>query len=141
MANIAIFNSHTLWPLHYETELEIIQDLDNSDNEIYQVVCNGNISICDLNISNEPLRCLHCIEKRKKGISLLNPPAWRHGNLHILDYELLTQQDKQEISNTEFNYTTIEELKRLKVENFDIGLAVISSVVSSIRDSTLDVNF
>ena len=141
MANIAVFNSHTLWPLHYETELEIIQDLENADNEIYQVVCNGDISICDLNISNEPLRCLQCIEKRKKGMRLIKPRSTRKKNLHILDYEQLTGQDKQDILNMKFNYTTIEELKMLKVENFDIGLAVISSVVSSIRDSTLDVKF
>ena len=93
MANIAVFNSHTLWPLHYETELEIIQDLENSDNEIYHVVCNGNIRICDLNISNEPLRCLHCIEKRKKGkvVTVIRGLSERANDLPALLSQLKSQ--------------------------------------------------
>jgi len=135
---VAIFNSHTLWPVHYETELEIIQNHLNAGDAVYQIVCNGTINSCDLNLSNEPLECLRCIEKRKKGITLLNSPANGPGKLHVLEYHELTVQDKRIISATRFEYGSMDELKGLSVENFDIGLAVLSSIMSSLRDSSLD---
>ena len=49
---IIFFNSHVLWPHHTETELELIQNHLNNNDQVFRVGCRGELSICDNNLEH-----------------------------------------------------------------------------------------
>ena len=69
---VAFFSSHILWDTHYETELEIMQRHLDAGDEVYQYVCNAEMTACDINPDHGFSRCVQCMAKRRHGRSLLS---------------------------------------------------------------------
>ena len=126
--NIAIFNSHTLLASHYETELEIIIDHQEKGDNIVQLVCNKELPACDTNPYFHPEACERCVSKRKMGYKILKK------NIEIKSFFHLTDSDKKRIAELPKAYKNIKELKNLTIDNFDIGFAVSSSIISILKD-------
>ena len=126
--NIAIFNSHTLLASHYETELEIILNHQEQGDSVVQLVCEKDLPACDTNPFYLPEACERCVSKRHQGYSVLK------GKIQVQRFFNLTEADKIRISQTPKNFSSIAELQQLKVDNFDVGYAVASSVISNFRD-------
>jgi hypothetical protein len=126
--NIAIFNSHTLLASHYETELEIIHDHQEKGDHVVQLICESDLPACDINPFFHPEACERCISKRKNGYpSLIKQPE-------IIRFFKLTEADKVRIQQTPKVYANIAELKKLKVDDYEIGYSVASSIISQFRD-------
>lgn len=128
MAKILIFSSHILWESHYETELEIIQRHIDKGDEVIHISCNAELNFCEINRENSIEKCFKCINKRFNGYYLLNE------KIKILPYLNLNSRDKKAIKNHTLYVSTIEDLKKIKVEKFDIGYAVASSIISYLKD-------
>ncbi len=132
--NIAIFNSHTLLASHYETELEIIHDHQEKGDHVVQLICERDLPACDINPFYQPEACERCISKRKNGFASLpkKPEIKRFFNL--------TGDDKIRIKETPKVFENISDLKKLKVDEYEIGYSVASSIISYYRDPnpTLD---
>src|ERR1041384_3611530 len=125
---VVVFTAHTSWKPHYETDLEIIQrHLDDGD-EVVHLHCESDLLACDANPNHELGKCRKCIAIRKAGMSLLSP------RLPSFSFLNLSPSDKQELASVQKHFTTVEELKKLYIEEFDIGMAVLSSVISLTRD-------
>lgn len=119
---VAFFHSHSNWPSHLETELELMHYFDAS-TEVISYQCNDILQRCDGNPHKDPYYCSKCILKRKTGLQLVDRPFREipiqfSGNAPQLNLEL-----------------AIDEFKQLKHHNFDVGYAVLSSVVSIYRDA------
>lgn len=126
--NIAIFNSHTLLASHYETELEIICNHQEKGDRVVQLICEKDLPACDTNPFFEPEACERCISKRKNGYSSLpkTPIIKRFFNLN--------EEDKIRIKQTSKSFESISELKKLKVDDYELGYSVASSIISYFRD-------
>jgi hypothetical protein len=125
---IAFYNSQILWTTHIGTELELIQRHLDDNDEIISFVCNANLSVCDLNLNGNKNGCAICIKKRNKS------------------YKLLSKRIKEiEISIPHYDFNlinkimSIDEIKVVKYKEFDVGMAVISSLVTMKRDAYLSV--
>jgi hypothetical protein len=132
--NIAIFNSHTLLASHYETELEIIYDHQEKGDHVVQLICESDLPACDINPFSHPEACERCISKRKNGYkSLLKTPLTKR-------FFHLTEKDKIRIKETPKTFANVTDLKKLKVDDYEIGHSVASSIISYFRDPnpTLD---
>jgi len=122
---VAIFTSHILWDTHYETELEIIQRHLDAGDEVSQYVCNGDMKGCDANMEYGFSRCVQCIAKRRHGRSLLSK------EVKSLSYKLLTRSDISRINKFMTKLPSeIKAFKSLYFDNFDVGYAVASSIIS-----------
>ena len=44
---IAVFSTHQNWTPHFDTDLEIIQNHLDKDDEVYHYYCNQELSPCD----------------------------------------------------------------------------------------------
>ena len=132
--NIVIFNSHTLLSSHYETELEIIHNHQEKGDSVVQLICENDLPACDINPFYHPEACERCISKRKNGYSLL-PKV-----LKTKRFFQLTEEDKIRIKQTPKVFANITELKKLKVDEYEIGYSIASSIISIYRDPnpTLD---
>jgi hypothetical protein len=126
--NIAIFNSHTLLATHYEAELEIIFNHQEKGDHVVQLVCNKDLPACDTNPYFHPEACERCVSKRKNGYS--STPV----KPSVVPFFLLTEADKKRIADTPKQFTTIHDLQQLYVDNYDVGYAVASSIISHFRD-------
>ena len=130
--NIAFFTNYIYTP-HYETELELIQvHLDKGDN-VYQFICNSHLLSCDFNPKHDLLKCTHCISKRLTGQKQLTNTQ-KYFTINISDFHY-----KEIHSDLKINFATIEELRSYKTDNFEIGDAALSSLVSFIRDPEPDL--
>ena len=123
---IAILSPGRTVAPHFEAELEIAQQHLDQGDEVLFFSCRGQLSNCDFNIDRDPAICKNCTGRRDHGLELLD----------------------QSCASLEINATdcppfpkleSIEELIDWKVENFDIGYAVLSSIVSVVRDPEPDL--
>jgi hypothetical protein len=131
---VLVFTAHTHWKPHYETDLEIIQrHLDDGD-EVVHLHCDADLPACDANLHHDMAICRNCIGIRKAGISLLFP---RVPSISFLN---LSQSNKRELASVRKTFATIAELKRFYIEEFDIGMAVLSSIISRTRDPEPDLS-
>ncbi|MDX1903166.1 MAG: hypothetical protein SFU27_03310 [Thermonemataceae bacterium] len=126
MSKIAIVTSYIATP-HYETELELMQNHINKGNEIFHIICNQDWNVC-LNLSNSENKyasCKNCIGKRETGLAYIKGGK-------IKKVRLFNQKNNSLLDDIE-SVNDIDELKKVKVENFDVGMAVLSTLVSSLK--------
>ena len=126
--NIAIFNSHTLLASHYETELEIIYNHQEKGDHVVQLICERDLPACDINPFFHPEACERCISKRKNGYTSLPKTPELKRFFH------LTETDKLRIKQTPKVFANVTELKKLKVDEYEIGYSIASSIISYFRD-------
>lgn len=134
MARIAFFNSHTLLASHYETELELITDFLLAGDSVVQLYCSGELPGCDTNPFYLPEACARCNAKRKAGYAVLPSEIEKQVFLQ------LDASEKAIIAAVPKHYESMEALQKLVVEQFDVGFAVASSIISYYRNPRPEAN-
>lgn len=125
---IVIFSPHATVVPHFETELEIAQlHLDQGDSVEY-VGCQGELTNCDFNTNHDEARCQDCIGRRCAGLTLLTP---------AIESRSFTPTSSD--VNRPDSFATVEDLIAFEIDNFDVGYAALSSLVSFIRDPEPDL--
>ena len=126
---VALFSTHSFWPYHFETELEIIVNELDKGSKVTKYVCQKERDFClyfeENMMSNKRDLCSFCNK--------------RNHNSEIF----LKKSFKTKIKQVQFNLDSISvpkldskflisinELKKLKIKNFDIGYAILSSLIS-----------
>ncbi|MEO5353571.1 MAG: hypothetical protein H7835_10235 [Magnetococcus sp. XQGC-1] len=105
---------------HFETQLELMQaHLDRGDRVIY-VDCDRAISMCDASTSNDPLFCLACVAKRKRGLQLLSPPV------QIEPLSSLVPSS-EELRLPALTFDSSDSLANFRFDGWDCGEAVVST--------------
>ena len=129
---IAIFAPYATVAPHFETELELAQQhLDNGD-EVITVFCSGQLVNCDFNIDRSQARCDECIGRRKMGWELVSP-------------QLSPKQMRQLVQLTpppdqlRLDFEEVSALIDYRIDDFEIGYASLSSLVSIVRDPEPDL--
>ena len=125
---VIVFAPYVAVSPHGETDLEIIQRHLDAGDEVIHLHCNGTMMTCDFNQKHKFSGCCRCIQSQKNGLKLLSKP------IPSISFLNLTPTNRQELAVLQKKFTSMNELKELKVENFDIGWAVLSSIISRIRD-------
>ena len=129
---IVIFCPFVGWPLHFITDLEIIQRHLAAGDNVTVLVCDGELSACDVNIHHHARDCLACIATRSTGLELLSgsltvKPLYGFAPKEISSFPLST------------DFSSVAQLKRYRVDGFDIGDAAMSSLVRHLRDADFDL--
>ncbi len=121
---VAIFSPYATVAPHFETELEIAQlHLDQGD-EVQIVSCLGELPNCDFNHEHQLERCQDCIGRRKDGLAKLHPTITSDC------FEI----NNEHAPNLRLNFESIDELQEYCIDDFDVGYAALSSLVSIVRD-------
>ena len=127
---VAIISPYRTVAPHFETELEIAQlHLDQGD-EVQMISCLGELPCCDFNPEHKTMRCSNCVGRREHGASLLSP------ELKLTGIERYGPFDLQPI---DVKFDSLENLQTFTIDRFDIGYAVLSSLVSILREPSPDV--
>jgi len=113
---------------HFETDLEIIQrHLDDGD-EVHVIGCDAELPACDRNPEHLLYRCAFCQAKRRRGLALLD------GRVVPEQLFRLTDEDRREIAAVRTDFPDRESLLAFRIEEFDLGYAVLSTMISFLRD-------
>ena len=132
---VLFFEPYACWVPHYGTCLELVQNHFNNGDEIYLLNCDSSIENCDINIEKNQFFCGVCKSRKRKGLIALGQ------SIREEHFENLTVANLKEIKKIEQkNFRTIKELESFKIDNFDIGLAVLSSLISKARNPYLNID-
>jgi hypothetical protein len=135
MKKVVVFQPHAGSSPHFETALEIIQKNIKLGNEVYFIGCNSGLTYCELNRNHNLQTCFQCLGKKTHGLSLIDG-AFKN----VTGFFSLTREEKKYIDTFVLNFKNIEELKQYKIDDFDIGMASASSLISKLRDARPNIN-
>ena len=122
---IAIFSPYATVVPHFETELDIAQQHLDAGDEVQFFNCTGKLANCDFNVERSQDRCDDCIGRRKMGLDMLSPQL---GKANCQSF------DSTDTTGLKTNFDSVQELIEYRIDNFDIGYAALSSIVSLCRD-------
>lgn len=131
--NILVFAPYAINTPHFETDLEIIQKHLDDGDDVTVIGCNGHFSACDVNITHELTVCIRCVGRRLEGLKLLSK------DVTVLPVYNLSDVDRKEVERLPDGFTSIEQLKQWRIDTFEIGYAVLSSLISIIKEPEPDV--
>jgi hypothetical protein len=133
---VVAFYEPFAYDINFERCLEIIESHIKKGDTILFIGCNGSLVACDTNLYHFSAICNACISRRKQGLKLLSE------EISYVDFHYL--KSEQNIFVKEFleslNLKDVETIKKITFDEFDIGTAVMSSLISHLRQPHLDTN-
>lgn len=127
MMRIAIASPYATVAPHYETELELAQRHLDAGDRVAFWHCTGGLANCDFNPTGSRSRCQECIGRRLAGY------PWLEGRIELAEISETPPLDVR----TEF--ASVDQLIGYTIDEFDIGYAALSSLVSLVRDPEPDL--
>lgn len=115
---------------HFETDLEIAKKLTNEGHEVYFLTCKEELKTCFINSEHQKAICNVCKSKINNGLKILN----------VKENKILSFSNKNDFKlSFDDALVSFEALKNYEYKGCDIGLGVVSSLVSTLRDHNFDV--
>ncbi len=131
--NVMVVMPFALWTPHFETDLEIVQRHLDAGDRVVLLTCAAELPICHTNPDHRFDFCMTCIGRRKTGLHRLS------GSFEELPLINLTAADESECRNYTFDASTFESVTKSRVDNFDLGWAALSSLISLTRDGDIEL--
>lgn len=118
---------------HFETDLEIAQRHLDLGDEVDLVVCDAELSSCQLNPMREPLRCVQCVSRNLQGSAQLSRKVSVQNLLGAL-----TPADRARLAEIPRLFADQPALRHYRFDNFDAGTAALSSIIDFVRSVDID---
>ncbi len=129
---VAILSPSATVVPHFETELDIAQQHLDAGDLVMILNCLGGLKNCDHNIERTEDRCRQCIGRREMGLELLTPSG--------SGASLTTNSFSSDChSGIRLDFESLDDLIAYQIDDFDIGYAALSSLVSICRDPEPDL--
>lgn len=116
-----------------EIELEIMQEHIDAGDEIFVLVCHGELPSCWINPGHSKLQCMYCKSRLHNGYKLLSK------NIHVLPLIDIHPDQQNKIDQFKVDADTNEDLKKIYVEDFDLGWALLSTKITNTRNPYPDL--
>jgi len=130
---VLFFEPYSLAVPHFETALELIQDHNDSGDQLFIYQCNASLNFCDSNPSHDLEHCLRCIAKGCNGLTqIAGRPVSR------LSFLKLTKNESRYIKNLSLEFEDIDDLKAFTYHGMDIGYGAASSLITVLNDPRPD---
>lgn len=132
---ILVLQSFGWSPPHLSTEMELIEQHADQGDSVCVASCRGRLLSCRQNVDHDYLACKRCIQRHAYGMRLVE------GKYRQIQYPPLTEEDRQMIRSARYQFGTTAELRAYHVDNFDVGMAVLSTMISRYRNPEQDPVF
>lgn len=130
---ILFFEPYSLASPHFETALELMQNHNDSGDELFIFQCDASLYFCDSNPSHDLEICLRCIGKGCNGLALISgKPVKRQSFLCLTKIELSF------IKNFSLQFKDIDALKAFTFDGMDLGFGAASSLITILKDPRPD---
>jgi len=133
---VAFFEPYTLNTPHFERCLEVMQQHLDQGDEVLFLGCDADFLSCDVNHFGYSAICKACIQKKEKGFALID------GEFEYQNFKRLSEAEEAEIDAfiASLSFEDVDTLKGIKFQEFDVGYAVASSLISNLRTPHLNIN-
>ena len=122
------------WGIHTATSLEIAQQYLDLGWHVTLLRCPGSLAACDIKHQGTSKRaCWECKVGQRRASRMLN------GSVHRID--LPKMSGAMNMHGPETPFSTLEQLLEFKVDNFEVGEAVYSSLASEWWTNSIEVDF
>jgi len=118
---------------HFETDLELAERHLAAGDQVTVMVCNGDLTTCEVNPAHEAGLCVRCVGRSRTGIS------WLSRKVDVVPLLQLTEKDRQELRDIKTDWRTRDEMTEFAVENFDVGWAAHSTLAGLFLRPDYDV--
>lgn len=120
---------------HFETDLEIMESHLRNGDAVSALVCNADLFACDVNIDHHVNQCINCIFRRR----------WSLKKLLLSSVETrclveLQEEDRKLLTSVRTRFSDLDDLRSYRFLSFDLGMAVLSSIISLTRDPSPCLN-
>jgi len=126
---IFAFPLYTTVSTSFGTDLEIIQQHIDVGDCVRLFTCPACLKACDRNHLHETALCKRCMRKSTKGISYLST------SVELQKINTLSKWEQEVSISCLRSFETVDDLTQWKYEAFDVGYAVLSSLISWKHDS------
>lgn len=109
---------------HFEMELELAQQHLDAGDQVEYFSCTGQLANCDFNNTKDQQRCTECLLRREMGLGLLSAHLKNNAFVQLNAAEQALR----------FEFENVDQLIAYRIDEFDIGYAALSSLVSVVRD-------
>jgi hypothetical protein len=120
------------WP-RWETALELAQTHLDAGDQVEFLGCDREMTGCWLDYNHVASVCSKCVAIRHRGLSLLSP------GVAFRSFLKLRPSDVEELRTMRSQFADIDDLLNFRMEEFDIGAAVASGLMTTRRDPRPDV--
>jgi len=128
---VFIFYIGTPTPI-FETELELIRKHEKSGDTVRVLQCAGNLANCHWNKQHMNGCCARCRSKFKNGWDVLNSCK----KVELKQFP----PNKLMPSDLPFIFNSVDDLKRYRYDNENIGLGIAASLITIFRDHRFDTH-
>lgn len=130
-SRVIVFSVAPLWTPHFATELELACVHRDRGDQVHVLHCRGGIDSCMPNPSHRLERCILCRSQSDTGFEAAGIDPSR-----IEELRPSRHVDVSDLPTPE----TIEDLRRWTWDGADLGEAVLSSLISVLRDPAPDLS-
>lgn len=131
---ILFYSPYTIFPFHFETELELAEKYLNQGHSVTFLFCDGDLPSCDANPNHKYSICAVCKSRRNSGIKWLGKD-----NVKVENFYHVTEEQTQVIQSFHsIDILSLEQLKNISIDGSDIGIAVYGSVICNLREPYID---
>lgn len=117
----------------FATQLEVAQRHLLAGDRVTVMGCDAELLTCNWNQQYTADRCAKCRATRRVALSRLDRPVDVVPSLH------LTDADRAELRGVPRTFPDVAALKAYRVDEFDAGMATLSTLIDKFRDPALDV--
>ena len=129
---VLIYNPFSHFYFELEVNLEIVNDHINRGDHVTFLTCDADLPSCEPNPSHNLDFCRNqCIlNGRYQGFEVTG----LFGKVDFRNFVLLSKSDRERIENFPKEVKTLKRLKSLMIDNFDVGMAVASSLIDFTKE-------
>lgn len=132
---ILFYSPYTIYPFHFETELELAEEYLREGHSITFLSCEGDLPTCDPNPNHKYSICAVCKTRKLSGIKWIGKE-----NVKVENFYQVTEDQKQIIQSfRSIDILSLEQLKHIYIDGSDIGMAVFGSVICNSREPYPDL--
>jgi hypothetical protein len=133
--NVTFYAPYAVWSPHFETDLELMQLHLDQDDAVSVITCDAALSFCEADERHDFSTCAQCVARAREGFKRLSRPV---KVLKLSELILHAKQTMKGLARLPRTYDSFDKLYQLKIEQFDIGSAVLSSLNSVLDEREPD---
>lgn len=114
---------------NFTVVLDEIQNEIKKGNDLFIIGCEGSINHCEMNLSGSQFICDSCTHCLKHSLKFI------YGSYKYYTLKDFNQKSTYKDYDKELNrISSMQELKKLQYENYEVGYAVASTYISETRN-------
>lgn len=130
-----LFYSPLSYTPHWEIELNLMEKYLRDGWQVVLLKCDAELPACLANPLHTYTRCLECRTRKRAGIKWIG-----EDRIAVKPLYNISPEEKSKIEELKkIKIESLDQLKNLEIDGSDIGAAAMSSIITNLRESNLDV--